>query len=45
MKVSMTGQENVTLKYRWLLNRGDCKGRFDCVFTKMSSIIKQGTGS
>jgi hypothetical protein len=23
MKFSMTGQENVTLKYRWLLNRGD----------------------
>jgi len=27
----MTGQENVTFKYRWLLNRGDCMGRFDCI--------------
>jgi len=30
MKFSMTGQENVTLKYRWLLNRGDHMGRFGC---------------
>jgi hypothetical protein len=29
MKFSMTGQEKVTFKYRWLLNRGDCIGRFD----------------
>ena len=29
MKFSMTGQENVTFKYRWLLNRGDHMGRFD----------------
>jgi len=30
MKFSMPGQENATLKYRCLLNRGDHKGRFDC---------------
>jgi len=26
----MTGQEKVNLKYRWLLNRGDRMGSFDC---------------
>jgi len=30
MKFSITGQEMVTFKYRWLLNRGDHMGRFDC---------------
>jgi len=30
MKFSMTGQEKVTFKYRWLLKTGDCMGRFDC---------------
>jgi len=30
MKFSMTGQTNVTFKYRWLLNRGDHMDRFDC---------------
>jgi len=29
MKFSMTGQEKVTVKYRWLLIRGDRPGRFD----------------
>jgi hypothetical protein len=28
--ISMTGQEKVTFKYRWLHNRGNCIGRFDC---------------
>jgi hypothetical protein len=28
----MTGQERVTFKYRWLLNRGDRMGMFDCTF-------------
>ena len=31
MNFSMTGQEKVTLKYRRLLNRGDCMSRFDCI--------------
>jgi len=30
MKFSMAGQEMVTFKFRWLLNRGDHMGRFDC---------------
>ena len=30
MKFSMTGQESVTLKYRWLFSRGDHMGKFDC---------------
>jgi len=30
MKFSMTGQEKVTFEYRWLLNRNDHMGRFDC---------------
>ena len=29
MQFSMTGQENVTFKYKRLLNRGDRMGRFD----------------
>ena len=32
MKFSMTGQEEVTFWYRWLLNRGDYMGRFDCMY-------------
>jgi len=28
----MTGQENVTFWYRWLLNRGDRMGRYDYVY-------------
>jgi len=32
MKCSMRRQEKVTFQYRWLLNRGDCKDRFDCTF-------------
>jgi len=32
MKLSMTGQENVTFYYRWLLIRGDCTYRFDCIY-------------
>jgi len=32
MKFPMTGQERVTFKYRWLLNRGDLMGRFDCIY-------------
>jgi len=32
----MTGQENVTFKYRWLLNRGVCFDRFDCIYTNCS---------
>ena len=32
MKFSMTGK--VTLQYRWLLNRGDCMARFDCIIYK-----------
>jgi hypothetical protein len=31
MKFSMSGQENLTFKYRGLLNRGDQMGRFDCI--------------
>jgi len=29
MKFSMTGQEKVTFKYRWLLNRCGLRCRFD----------------
>jgi len=32
MKISMTEQERVTFKYRLLLNKGDCMGRFDCIY-------------
>jgi len=39
MKFSMTGQRNVTFKYRWLLNRGDCMDRFDCIFTINTQCI------
>jgi hypothetical protein len=31
MKFSMTGQERVVFKYRWLNNRGDHMGMFDCI--------------
>jgi len=31
MKFSITGLEKITFKYRWLLNRGDCQGRLDCI--------------
>ena len=31
MKFSMTGQERVAFKYRWLNNRGDHMGMFDCI--------------
>jgi len=31
MKFSMTRKENVTFKYRWLLNRCDHMGRLDCI--------------
>jgi len=31
MKFYMTEQEKTTFKYRWLLNRGDHVGRFDCI--------------
>ena len=30
MKFSITGQYRVTFKYKWLINRGDFMGRFDC---------------
>jgi hypothetical protein len=30
MKFSVKGQEKVTFQCRWLLNRGDDMGRFDC---------------
>ena len=39
MKFSMTGQENVTFKYRWLLNRGDHVDRFDCTFLFIDYIF------
>ena len=40
MKFSMTGQENVTFKYRWLLNSGYCMGRLDCThFNENISMI------
>jgi len=32
MKFSITGQKKVIFQYRWLLNRGDSMGRFDCTF-------------
>jgi len=32
MKFSMTGQEKGVFKYRWLLNRGDCMVRFNCIY-------------
>ena len=32
MKFSVTGQENVTFKYKWLLNIGDHIDRFDNIF-------------
>jgi len=31
MKFSMTSQEKFTFKYRWLLNRGDHMGRYECI--------------
>ena len=31
MKFSLTEQEKVIFKYRWLLNRGDHIGGFDCL--------------
>ena len=33
MKFSMTGQENVTFKYRCVLYRGDRMGKFDCIYS------------
>ena len=33
MKFSITGQEKITFKDRWLLKRGDHMGRFDCIYT------------
>jgi len=29
----MTGQEKVIFKDGWLLNRGDHRGRFDCILS------------
>jgi len=31
MKSSMTGQKKWPFNNRWLLNRGDCMGRCDCI--------------
>jgi len=31
-KLLWKDKNRVTFKYRWLLNRGDCMGRFDCTF-------------
>jgi len=39
MKSSMSGQEKVTFKYRWLLNRGDSMGRFDCTLSSRFIIV------
>jgi hypothetical protein len=42
MKSSMTGQEKITLKYRWLLNRGDSMGRFDYItLTTLMSLFTE----
>ena len=32
MELSMTGQEQITFEYRWLLNRGDRIDRFHCTY-------------
>ena len=36
MKFSMTGQEKMTFKWRWLLNKGDCMGRYDCIYMEIN---------
>ena len=39
MKFSLTGQESVTFKCMWLLNRGDRMDRHDCIwFSKFYKI-------
>ena len=40
MTFSTTGQEEVTFKYRWLLNRSDHMGRFDYVSVQSFFIPK-----
>ena len=42
IKCSMMGQEKVAFKYRWLLNWGDCMGRFDCLYSQY--IVKYPGG-
>jgi hypothetical protein len=39
MKFFIQGQEKVTSLYRWLLNRGDCMGRFDCLFCLLITYV------
>ena len=43
MKFSMRGQEKVTCKYRWLLNRSDLIDRFDCTYIQCTWIKYQET--
>ena len=38
MKFSMTSQEKLTFKYRWLLNRGDHMGRYQCITTPLTHV-------
>jgi hypothetical protein len=40
MKFSWTGLDKGDLTYRWLLNRGDHMGKFDCtLFIKVVNVL------
>ena len=37
-KTVLTGQDNVTFRYRWLLDRGNHMGTFDCNVIKIQTL-------